>query len=282
MHFNYATATFYWLILEGSYPTVCECINMLTCYTSFSFFSGMDLTEDVLNALNDESLVEIDLDYLEDILVDSSFDGEEIMQLSNDQKDELICIEDSSVASSTKIHTNIYVKRFREFLNDNSLYTKFEELDTCTLNDYLGFFYSKLRTKNGEFYSPKTLICIRAAIHRHLTSTTINRKIIIMEDREFMRSNNILKAMIKLFMQSKTKENEEYNCISEDDILKIRTYFDRSTTEILQKENLFNIVMFFGLRGRESLKTLQKSFFQLKVDENGMSDNLCNSFSEIL
>jgi hypothetical protein len=75
----------------------------------------------------------------------------------------------------TLAQTKLYSERFRTFLLKHGLPINFENIPERYLSQYLRFFYSELRKEDGSFYSPPSLICIRAAIHRHLTTAPINR-----------------------------------------------------------------------------------------------------------
>lgn len=61
-----------------------------------------------------------------------------------------------------KVHTARLLKFFEEKLITCDLSTVREE----TLDSYLRWFYHDIRTKKGDFYSPPSLKCIRAALHR--------------------------------------------------------------------------------------------------------------------
>ena len=45
-------------------------------------------------------------------------------------------------------------------------------------------------------YSPRSLIGIRAAIHRYLTGPDVDRKLNILQDPEFRRANMTLKVQV--------------------------------------------------------------------------------------
>ena len=49
-------------------------------------------------------------------------------------------------------------------------------------------------------------------------------------------------------------------------MVKIRTYFNRSSGKILQEEIAFNTLYYFGLRGRETLRFLEKDSFSIECD----------------
>ena len=75
--------------------------------------------------------------------------------------------------------------------------------------------------------------------------------------------------MVRKYLQSGQCKADKFSQISADDMKKIRQYFDRSSALILQQEVLFNILLYFGLRGRESLRWLTPSVFAVKEDAKG-------------
>ena len=89
--------------------------------------------------------------------------------------DELAKLKKSNIPKSTSDQTKRHAELFRKILEDRNLYTEFETVPENMLNDYLRLFYTNLKTKDQKYYSASSLICIRAAIHRHLTSVHVNR-----------------------------------------------------------------------------------------------------------
>ena len=49
-------------------------------------------------------------------------------------------------------------------------------------------------------------------------------------------------------------------------MIKLGEYFDRSSHLVLQDEVLFNLIFYFGLRGRENLRALKKGTFEVEVE----------------
>ena len=90
-------------------------------------------------------------------------------RLSDDIEKELNEAEISMRNKETVVLTERYIKMFCNFLSENDLSTELCNMPTDILNDYLRFFHSKLLTKEGNFYSPTTLLCIRCALQRHFT-----------------------------------------------------------------------------------------------------------------
>lgn len=137
---------------------------------------------------------------------------------------ELDQIEKEAISTSTLKQTHNYVNKFRLFLQENNLSTNFEEVPSRILNNYLRSFYSKLRKSDGGMYSPATLVCIHAAIHRYLSSAEVNKKINILKDDEFRRSNVMLKSMVGKFLKEGNGSCQSYPEIQRSDMIKMNFF----------------------------------------------------------
>ena len=114
------------------------------------------------------------------------------------------------------------------------------------------------------------LVCIRAGLHRYFTTQLRRKDIHIIRDREFFGSNQMLKSMVMKFKTSNKPQNEEkYPAIESEDMVAIRSYFNRSTPVILQDEIIFNQLYFFHLRGHETLPHISKENISIECDSNG-------------
>ena len=137
------------------------------------------------------------------------------------------------------------------------------------LSDYLRLFYGNLKKLDGTFFAPSSLICIRASIHRHLTSVEINSDYDIVNGIQFRRANGVLKAMIGKYLASDTSKQKEYQEISPSDMQKLKEYFDRSDANRLQEEVIFHCLYCFALRGRETLRQMTKDTIGYSKDDKG-------------
>lgn len=178
-------------------------------------------------------------------------------------------MEIEEVPRSTKSHTKAYAQKFKSFLVSKQLPDCIETMPLRYLNQYLRLFYASLRKDDGNYYSPSTLACIRAAINRYLTKAPHNREINLKKDREFGPSNNILKAMSSKYLKSPQSSNDNsYKAISQADLVTLREYFDRRTATKLQEEVLYNIVYYNGYRGREWIRNMKTCYLKFDEDEN--------------
>ena len=64
---------------------------------------------------------------------------------------------------------------------------------------YLRLCYAKSRKTDGSDSVPATLICMRVAIQRFLTSPGVNRQISTIDDQEFKFANATLKVRLRSF-----------------------------------------------------------------------------------
>lgn len=135
-----------------------------------------EISDDFIRYLNDEE------------------DDLSVEEVSEEMKKQMDSLELEGIPPSTLKQTNDNVTRFVNFLNDKHLSTDLCRIPVNILNDYLRYFYSQLRTRDGRFYAPATLICIRAALHRHFLS--IRTDVNIIGDSKFIKSNKMLITMI--------------------------------------------------------------------------------------
>ena len=219
------------------------------------------LSTEELEFATDESasrfLIELSNDFLNSI----AWTDQEDSVLSKEQEEELQRLELTSVSKSTAEQTNKWVNHFRRFLLEKKLCEDFERVPDSILNNYLRLYYASLRRGDGAYYAPASLICVRAAIHRHLVSAEINRKIDILNGENFRRANGVLKAMVKKYLESGQGKPSEFERITDEDLKAIHEHFaeNKDDPESLQRECLFNILFYFQLRGRENLRALTKA-----------------------
>ena len=136
------------------------------------------------------------------------------------------------------------------------------------LADYLRLFYFEIRKNDGDFYSPSTFIAIRFSLQRYLASPDIRRNIDIIDGIPFKKSNRILKMMVGKYIKAGgiVNQTKQYQAIEKNDMQKMSSYFDRTSTDILQEEVWFSIVYYFGFRGREVIRDLPPKCFSFEKD----------------
>lgn len=185
---------------------------------------------------------------------------EDIVSVLNETENNM---KPMSSAKQEKQHT----EKLISFLSEKNLQCDLKTIEEERLNNYLRYFYHELRTKNGRFYSPTSLKCIRAGIHRHINQT-LNRKIDIINGDNFASSNRMLKTMAGLWL-SHGGESTQYDKIEDQDLEKIFSSFRRTNGEELQNEVIFSLLYYLGARGREDLRRIKRSDLTFELDSNG-------------
>ena len=131
------------------------------------------------------------------------------IELDTTLVEELNELEKQSGPKSSQKQTDNLSNRVKSFLRDENLSDDLLNITTKILNDYLRYFYSKARTKDDKFYTPSSLVCFRAAIHRdfNIHWPTIN----IISNEEFSQSNCMLKIKVEKYKTSgQTQRAEDF------------------------------------------------------------------------
>ena len=129
-------------------------------------------------------------------------------------------VENQSIPKTTKQQMKVHSEKFRTFLKAKHLDQNFEKVPATIRNKYLRYFYCELRTSEGKYYAPASLICIRAALQRFFSSAEVKSGYNIISGDDFKGANQILKAMISKYLSSRTKRDQR-KCIHQ---LKIKTW----------------------------------------------------------
>ena len=226
-----------------------------------------DMLDFVTEVSNERYVYELDQRFFNELEAIENVDS----TLSKEQEEELIQLEKSAQPASTQNQTQKWVKKFKDFLTEKKLCPNFETVPMQMLNDYLRLFYSSLKKNDGTFYAPASLICIRSALHRHLQSPEINSTLNILTDDGFIRANNVLKAMVKQYLNSSQEATRGFDRITDSDMEKLLMYFSQEPQGLktLQEECIFNILLHFQLRGRENLRAFTKDSFEFSEFQDG-------------
>lgn len=228
------------------------------------------LSSDELQWITEEScdrmIKELDPDIFKDI--DEFVSENEYAELPEEIISELSDAEKSATPKGTQYQTNAHVRKFKTFLKDKGLSEDIEVMPVRFLANYLRYFYYNLKCKDGSFYAPRSLVSIRASIHRYLTSPTVNRTVNILNDKIFNRANAVLRVMVGKWMEEGNKAGK-YPAIEPEDMSRIHNYFNRENPCVLQHEVWFNCTYYFGLRGREVISQLKLSDLKFASDSEG-------------
>ena len=154
---------------------------------------------------------------------------------------------------------------------ENNLETDFENLKEEVLANYLRRFYAEVRNKQGGLYSKTSLLSIRAAIYRHLTQPPQNVGFNILVDSAFIAANNVLVGQCRKLKAAGKDTSKHHPPIKQDDLKKMyeSRVLSPDNPVSLQRKVFFEVVLHFGRRGREGLRTIQKDDIIFKVDEHG-------------
>ncbi|XP_043193789.1 uncharacterized protein LOC122366071 [Amphibalanus amphitrite] len=185
---------------------------------------------------------------------------------------ELIELERSVVPDNTSKATQYGMKKFNEWLALRDHACDFGTVTHEELCSLLRRFYAEVKAKKaGETLTPSTLTCIRAAIHRCLTSAPHSRPINIITDREFIAANNIFDARCKLYVKAGNPKPQHKAAITEDDMKRLGDYLSdfASNPTILLQATWFYLCFFFGRRGREGWAQMRKDHFVIREDPDG-------------
>jgi hypothetical protein len=145
----------------------------------------------ILEALNRTEL-EAAITESEGQILDTKF---AVAALDSGVSDELDRLELAGRSGSANKQSNCYVARMKKFLAEKNLSPQIETIPVQVLCQYLRYFYSELRTQKSGYFSPATLICIRAGMQRYLSGAPQNRPINIVTGTEFASANKMLKVM---------------------------------------------------------------------------------------
>ena len=94
----------------------------------------------------------------------------------------------------------------------------------------------------------------------------------IIKDTEFNEANRIYEAQcVELKKQASENSTQTSNCWRVEDIKKLYRcgVFNTENPTSLQNKVFFNIMLFFCQRGRQNLRQLKKTDFEIKVNSQG-------------
>ena len=191
---------------------------------------------------------------------------------SDDEKRKLLTEKDKK---NTQAATDRAILHLKNFLTVKSL-PKLEDLDATQLNEILLDYYCSVQPlKNtddvDEKYSIQTLKCMRAALNRHFRK---ENGIDIVKDQDFIRSNEMFKAVCVESKKAGKGVKRSYPPISPVDLERIAEYFchdhvNKPDPRRLQQNLIFYVIYFFCRRGRENLYTMTRDTFEIIIEPDG-------------
>ena len=179
---------------------------------------------------------------------------ENITQLLNDKDSE-------NTKKLTKHHRLI----FESYLKEKNIRNPSTAVELAAV---LRKFYAEARKKDGQMYSKNSLCSIRFALCRHFKQEL---NIDIIKDTEFNEANRIYEAQCVELKKQGLAKTEHKPPIADEDIKKLYRcgVFNTENPTTLQNEVFFEIMLFFCRRGRQNLRQLKKTDFEIKVNSQG-------------
>ena len=184
-------------------------------------------------------------------------------------------VQDNLDSRNTKDLTNFSVKILRDFCLDRDQSAEFEELDAGSLCDLLCDFYPNIRTVSGGYYSKSSLLAIRQGLNRHLKGLTTKNDgdsvLDIVVDMRFASANRVFKAMLKKTREEGKGAVEHKPPLAPNDIKKLYKHetFDPNTPHGLLHKVWFEVILYFCRRGRENIREMKPSDFNILFDDTG-------------
>ncbi|KAJ8040475.1 hypothetical protein HOLleu_14774 [Holothuria leucospilota] len=183
-------------------------------------------------------------------------------------EEELAELLDSADSSSTKKQIQYAVRRMEAFAHcAGTNLASVQQYDSAELDRFLSRFYCGLRKDTGELYTKKSMHAIRYGLSRHFQATL---DVDILRSDLFKESNKTYKAMLVKLKQSGKGAVKHKNAVSKEDMGKILDSLDITTPEGLQNKVFLDIMIYFANRGRENLRSMSISDFDVQVDEQNL------------
>ena len=112
---------------------------------------------------------------------------------------------------------------------------------------------------------------LRSAIHRHITSPPYNRTINIMHGVQFQSANQVMDGQLKLLRVVGKDKSSHKPAIHSEDIKRMynTNTLSKNNPESLLNKVFFEVMLHFGRRGCEGLRTLEKGDIEIKCDAHG-------------
>ena len=166
--------------------------------------------------------------------------------------------------------TDSTVRTFKTYLREKSLNEDFEEMTPSQLDSTLSKLYAEARTEDGELYKKSSLRSIRYGINRYLANLRSGKDIV--HDKDFNKANQVFIAASKDLKRQGKGSITHYHPLELKDLHKLYEYLDSNNNIKLQEKVFVDLMLYFGLRGRENIHDLKITDFAATtgVDEGFM------------
>ena len=175
--------------------------------------------------------------------------------------DDIEALHENRDAKNTKKAIKTALNILTAYCASNDvLFSDIEQLPVEDLRSLLKGFYAAARNQEGHYYSKKSMISIRYGIQSHSLKV---RDIDIVNNVGFKPANLVFQAMLIKLKQEGKGISVHKPPIQNDDLKKLYDSFDLNVSADLQNKVFIEFMLYYCNRGREHLRDLQKSDFQI-------------------
>ena len=117
------------------------------------------------------------------------------------------------------------MKTFQTWCNKRNISIDFAAVSPGELAETLRKYYAEVKGKDGNTLSPSAMVGLRSALHCHITTPPISRTINIVENKEFLRANQMFTAITKKYFKDGNQRPQHKKAIQPADMAKLTAYF---------------------------------------------------------
>ncbi|CAH1793092.1 unnamed protein product, partial [Owenia fusiformis] len=194
-------------------------------------------------------------------------------RFKNVSESDLKAREDSRHEQKTKRQTQWAIKIFQDWLCETENESKVLDKELIESEDFpklMRKFYGSVVKQNGTSYLKASLINLRAGIQRHIYDLGAN--VYLMSD-QFKLANRQLSAVIKELKRQGLEDIRHKEGFEPDDFKKLYSsdiVFSNDDPKKLQNKVFFELMFHMGPKGRDYLRELKKTSFNIKKDGHGV------------
>ena len=142
------------------------------------------------------------------------------------------------------------------------------------LADTLRKMYGTVLTKKGKEYSRSGLINLRAGLNRYLQDPPYKRTLDLMNDQIFLQANKVFTGRLRDNKEKGLDSAKARQAIDQEDLENLfKNYLTPGLkigdTKVLLHKIFFDVVYYTGRRGKEGLRSLSKTSFNIKKGSDG-------------
>ena len=185
--------------------------------------------------------------------------------LTDEEMDELLDSVDSKNTKNVERYARNKLERFCSLVGMD--FESLHQLPTRELDNLLSLFFCSLRKDDGTLYKKKSLQSIKFGIWKMFMAKEID----ISSSKEFHKFNNMYKAVLKQVKTDGKGTVKHKPPVNNNDMRKIREsgLVDPESPIGLQNKVFLDVMVYFGQRGRESLRAMTPDDYILRTDSKG-------------